>query len=64
MTQEAQQTVAEIEKTRNELASKVDVLIDRSKVEAAELGKKLAIGAAGLAGLLIIGMIAKRRMSR
>ncbi len=56
------QTVAEIEQTRDDLARKVDELVDRAKVEATELGKKLAIGAVVLAGLLAIGIVAKRRV--
>lgn len=56
------QTVNEIEQTREELARKVDLLVDRAKVEAASAGKKLAIAGAALAGLLIVGMIAKRRV--
>jgi len=42
------------------MAVKVDQLIDGAKVEAVEVGKKLAIGAAALAGLLLVGMLAKR----
>lgn len=60
----AQQTAAEIEETREELARKVDELVDRARVEAAEIGKKLAIGAVALAGLLVIGWVAKRRVLR
>jgi hypothetical protein len=60
--QDPQQTLNEIEQTRDELARKVDELVDRAKIEAVEVSKKLAIGAAALAGLLIIGMIAKRRV--
>jgi hypothetical protein len=44
------------------LARKVDELVDRAKVEAAEAGKKLAIVAVALAGLLVVGLIAKRRV--
>lgn len=62
MGQDPRQTVEEIEETREELARKVDELVDRAKVEAGELGKKLAIAGAALAGLLIIGFIAKRRV--
>ncbi len=62
MGQDPRQTVEEIEETREELARKVDELVDRAKVEAGELGKKLAIAGAALAGLMIIGMIAKRRV--
>lgn len=62
MGKDARQTLGEIEETREDLARKVDELVDRAKVEAGEIGKKLAIGAAALAGLLIVGMIAKRRI--
>lgn len=62
MGKDAQQTLGEIEETREDLARKVDELVDRAKVEAGEIGKKLAIGAAALAGLLVIGLIAKRRV--
>ncbi len=57
------QTVAEIEQTREDLARKVDELVDRAKVEASELGRKLAIGAVALGALLIVGYIAKRRVN-
>ena len=56
------QTVTEIEQTREDLARKVDLLVDRAKVEAVSAGKKLAIAGAALAGLVVIGMIAKRRV--
>lgn len=56
------QTVAEIEETREELARKVDELVDRAKVEAGEVGRKLAVGAVAIGVLLIVGMIAKRRV--
>ncbi|MDQ4095258.1 MAG: DUF3618 domain-containing protein [Actinomycetota bacterium] len=62
MGQDPRQTVSEIEETREELAKKVDELVGRAKVEASEAGKKLAIGAAALAGLLVLGWIAKRRV--
>ena len=62
MGQDPRETVREIEHTRDELARKVDELVDRAKVEAGEIGKKLAVGAAALAGLLVVGMIAKRRV--
>jgi hypothetical protein len=58
-----QQTVTEIEQTREDLARKVDLLVDRAKVEAGSAGKKLAIVGAAVAGLVIIGMIAKRRVN-
>ena len=57
-----QQTVTEIEQTREDLARKVDLLVDRAKVEATSLGKKLAIVGVALAGVLLVGMIAKRRV--
>ena len=57
-----EQTVTEIERTREDLARKVDLLVDRAKVEAVSAGKKLAIAGAAVAGLLIIGMLAKRRV--
>lgn len=56
------ETLGEIEETREELARKVDELVDRAKVEAADVGRKLAIGALALAGLLVVGFIAKRRV--
>ena len=62
MGQNPQETLREIEHTRDELARKVDDLVDRAKIEAVEVSKKLAIGAAALAGLLVIGWIAKRRV--
>ena len=62
MGQDPRQTVSEIEETREELAKKVDELVDRAKVEASAAGKKAAIGAAALAGLLVLGWIAKRRV--
>jgi hypothetical protein len=62
MGQDPRQTVEEIEETREELARKVDELVDRAKVEAGELGKKLAIAGAALAALMLIGIIAKRRV--
>ncbi|MGI8942008.1 MAG: DUF3618 domain-containing protein [Actinomycetota bacterium] len=62
MGQDPRETVRDIEQTREEMAVKVDQLIDGAKVEAVEVGKKLAIGAAALAGLLLVGMLAKRRV--
>lgn len=53
---------AEIEATREDLALKVDLLVDRAKVEAVEASKKLAVVAVALVGLLIVGTIAKRRV--
>jgi F0F1-type ATP synthase membrane subunit b/b' len=58
----AQQTLGEIEETRDDLARKVDELVDRAKVEAGELGKKLGVGAAGMAVLALLGYVAKRRV--
>jgi hypothetical protein len=63
MGQTAHQTAEEIEQTREDLARKVDQLVDQAKVEAQEIGKKLAVGVAGLAVLLVVGWIAKRRVS-
>ena len=57
-----QDTLNEIEATRDDLARKVDQLVDRAKVEAGEVGKKLAIAAVAIAGLMIVGLIAKRRI--
>jgi hypothetical protein len=62
MGQNPRETVAEIEETREELARKVDLLVDQAKVEAGRLGKKLAIGAVAVAGLLALGWFAKRRI--
>ena len=56
------QTATEIEETREDLARKVDELVDRAKVEAQEAGKKMAVGFGALILLLLIGMIAKRRV--
>lgn len=56
------ETVSEIEETREDLARKVDELVVRARVEAVEVGKKMMIGAIALAGLFIIGTIAKRRV--
>jgi Protein of unknown function (DUF3618) len=58
------ETVDEIERTREELAHKVDQLVDRAKVEAGEVGKKLGVGAVAGAGLLFLGWFAKRRVGR
>ncbi len=62
MGNDPQQTAAEIEETREELARKVDELVDRARVEAGVLSRKLAIGAAVVAGILVLGIIAKRRV--
>jgi len=60
--QTARQTVEEIEQTREDLARKVDLLVDRAKVEATSLGKKLAIAGVVVAGIVVVGLIAKRRV--
>jgi hypothetical protein len=62
MGQDPRQTASEIEHTRDELARKVDELVDQAKVEAGQLGRKLAVGGAALAGLLVLGLIAKSRV--
>ena len=62
MGQDAHKTVGEIEETREELARKVDELVDRAKVEAGQLGKKIAIATLALGGLLVVGWFAKRRV--
>ncbi len=62
MGQNARQTVEEIEETREELARKVDELVGRARVEAASAGKKLAIVGLAVAGLLVVGWIAKKRV--
>ena len=62
MGQDPRQTVSEIEETREELAKKVDELVGRAKTEAGVVGKKVAVAAAALAGILVIGWIAKRRV--
>ena len=63
MGQDARQTVAEIEQTREDLARNLDELVGRAKVEAAEVGKKLAIAGAVMVGLLVLSYIAKKRIS-
>ena len=62
MGENARQTVAEIEETREELARKVDTLVDRAKVEAGELGKKLVVVGLAVTAVLLVGFIAKRRV--
>jgi hypothetical protein len=62
MGDSAQQTVSEIEETREDLARKVDLLVDQAKIEAKVIGKKLAIAGIALAGLLVVGFIAKKRV--
>ena len=62
MGENARQTVAEIAETREELARKVDDLVDRAKVEAGVLGRKLLVVGAAVTALLVVGYIAKRRV--
>ncbi len=62
MDKDPQATAREIEETRDDLARKVDELVDRAKVEAGEAGKKVAIVGAIVVGLLLLGLIAKRRV--
>ncbi|MBA3430564.1 MAG: DUF3618 domain-containing protein [Actinobacteria bacterium] len=62
MGQDARKKLEEIEATREDLGRKVDELVDRAKFEAGELGKKVGIGAAGVAVLGLLSYIAKRRV--
>ena len=62
MGENARQTVAEIEETRDQLARKVDDLVDRAKVEAVEVGKKLVVVGLAVTAVLVVGFIAKRRV--
>lgn len=62
MAQSPVQIASEIEETREDLARKVDELVDRAKVEAAEAGKKVAIVAVAVVALFVVGTIAKRRV--
>lgn len=62
MSKDTSRTIHEIESTRENLARNVDQLVGQAKVEAAQAGKKLAIGALALAGLFILGSLAKRRV--
>jgi hypothetical protein len=62
MADQANKTKSEIEQTRDDLGRKVDALVSTAKVEAGDLARKVAVGAGALAGLLIVGMIAKRRI--
>lgn len=64
MGQDPRQTVVEIEQAREELGRKVDLLVGRAKAEAGEIGRKVAIGAVAIVGLVVVGMIAKRRVQR
>lgn len=61
MSQSPTQIASEIEETREDLARKVDELVDRAKVEATAAGKKVAIAAAALGVLFLVGTLAKRR---
>lgn len=62
MAQDPRVTAEEIERTRDELAVKVDELVDRAKVEAVQVGKKLAVAGVALVGVLLVGFIAKKRV--
>ena len=62
MGENPRQTVDEIEQTRDELARKVDELVDRARVEAGQAAKKVAIGLVGAAGQLVVGWLAERRV--
>lgn len=62
MGDEATRTKTEIEQTRDRLGHKVDDLVVAAKIEAGDLMRKAAVAAAALAGLLVVGMIAKRRV--
>jgi hypothetical protein len=62
MAQDPRRTAEEIEQTREELAVKVDELVDRAKVEAVQVGKKLAVVGVALVGVLVVGFIAKKRV--
>ena len=62
MGDEAYKTKSEIEETRDALGRKVDQLVEVAKVEAGELARKMAVGAGALTVLLLLGMIAKRRV--
>lgn len=64
MGENPRQTVDEIEQTRDELARKVDELVDRARVEAGQAAKKVAIGLVAAAGMLVVGWIAKQRVRR
>lgn len=58
----ARETATEIEQTRDDLARKVDMLVEQAKVEAVQVSKKLMIAGVALVGLFIVGTIAKRRV--
>jgi hypothetical protein len=62
MAQDPRHTADEIEQTREELAVKVDELVDRAKIEAIQVGKKLAVVGVALVGVLLVGFIAKKRV--
>ncbi len=63
MGNNASETANEIEQTREDLARKVDLLVETAKVEAVQISKKVLIAGIALAGLFIVGTIAKRRVS-
>lgn len=62
MAQDPRLTAEEIERTRDELAGKVDELVDRAKIEAVQVGRKLAVAGVVLLGVLLVGFIAKKRV--
>ena len=62
MGQTPNQTVKEIEETREQLAQKVDLFVDRARVEAGQIGKKVAIVGLAVAALVVVGYIAKKRV--
>ena len=62
MGEDPRQTVEEIDQTREDLARNVDQLVDQAKVAAGEASRKAAIGAGALAVLLVVVIIAKRRV--
>ncbi len=64
MAGDPKDTAQEIEQTREELARKVDELVDRARVEASEVGKKVAVAGAVLGGVLALGWLAKKRVRR
>ncbi len=64
MGEDPRQTVEEIDQTRDDIARKVDELVDQVNNYAGEAGKKLAVGAGALAALVLVGTIAKRRIRR
>jgi hypothetical protein len=62
MGQNARQTVEEIERTREQLGHKVDEFVDAAKVQAGQVGKKVAIGLVVLTGIVALGWFAKSRV--